>query len=307
MFVIYLTRDESLIEDLVKLGNQILADVDPSNLTDEVEFYNSKEFAGRHQTVPESIDFAASRRERRAEKDHAMEETKPGPERYGQRLFAENDGYSPELPLATKIGYANSCIEILGQVLRNFTGTLPGDKKLAILKTTYLLGLRLLRSMLTLLSDASVEAKRVLANKDNTQPEDREFITEIEKLITVVGQITGVSMCHTISLSVGSPDIEESAYVETLKVVGITHASRLVDLAVKLDHSEEYPFELIKNLQSGFEHNLFAQRVLRDMVFANMRVFDIGWEMRQRVFGVFNARPSSDAAISKSARRLKPN
>lgn len=155
------------------------------------------------------------------------------------------------------------------------------------------------------LSDATVTAREEIAKKDASKAEHRQFIKQVEKMLTVIGQILGGSMIQTISMSVGSPDIEEDAYTETLDKVGRNNATELVDLAVRLDHFEEYPFNLVKRLYKQYEANRFAQRVLKDLVIANMHVFDIGHEMRQRVLTILGAGKPDDSLISRAGKRLK--
>lgn len=304
MFVIYLTHDRELIDYLLEMASLILHEVPPSDLTNEVDFYNSRAHAGVDRAAPGNIDLDASRQKRREAADAKQE-------RQGNGEIAPTSPdiaigcYSDELPLNTKLDYARNCMEILGQILRNFTGSLPGDRKIAILKATYLLGLRTLRALLTVLTDASARATEEIAKRDLKKAEDREFVKVIERLLTVIGQIVGASVVREISLNIGSPDIDEDAYSETLDAVGSNNATELVDLAIKLDHGEAYPYNQVKKLRKMFAANRFADRVLRDLVIANMHVFDIGRPMRQRVLALWNAGPPGSAVLSQSTKRLK--
>jgi hypothetical protein len=155
------------------------------------------------------------------------------------------------------------------------------------------------------LSDATITAKEEMAKLDASKPEHRQFIKQVEKLLTVIGQIMGGSMIQTISLSVGSPDIEENAYAEILDSIGHNNATELIDLSIRLDHFEEYPFNRIKALYRDFAKNRFAQRVLKDLVIENMHVFDIGHEMRQRVLATLEVAKPGDSLLSRSGKRLK--
>jgi hypothetical protein len=304
MFVIYLTHDPQLMDELIALGDSILADVAPAELTSEVEFYNSKDFAGVQSTVPEVVDLNASRQRRRESADRAAanENARETDEEFG--LSISQDGYTDQLPLGTKLDYALRCIEVLGQVLRNFTGSLPGDRKMQILRTTYLLGLRALRVMLESLQEATVHAKEEIAKRDLKRSEDRKFVKSIEHLLTILGQMVGSSVVGMISLNVGSPDIDESAYADTLKLLGANGATELIDVAIKLDHSKEYPYGQLKTMLNEYRRNRFVNRVLRDLIISNMHIFDIGREMRQRVHGLLKTDPS-DASLSKTGKRLK--
>jgi hypothetical protein len=114
----------------------------------------------------------------------------------------------------------------------------------------------------------------------------------------------GASVLRSISLSVGSPDIQEAAYSDTLDRIGRNNATELVDLAIKLDHFEAYPFEEIKRLKRQCGENRFAENVLRDLVIANMYVFEIGREMRQRVIATLKVTSPGPAALSRNKKRF---
>jgi hypothetical protein len=241
MFVIYLTHDGELMDALLQMGKIVLSEFAPSDFRQEVEFYNSKDFAGIDRQAPETVDLDASRRHRREEAD--LSKRQQAPEQDSSFTFlADGRAYSEALPLGTKLEYAMSCIEMLGQVLRNFTGSLPGDRKMAILETTYELGLRSLRAMLTSLGAATLHVNDQIAKRDTSKPEDKQLVKQIQKLLTILGQIVGGAMIHAVSLNVGSADIDDSAYAETLDKIGRNDATEMIDLAIKLDHSTEYPY-----------------------------------------------------------------
>jgi hypothetical protein len=77
MFVIYLTHDDQLTDELVAIGQRILSEFEPSDLTQDVEFYNSKDFAGVEQPVPQSVDLEASRQQRRTAVDKSRKSGEP--------------------------------------------------------------------------------------------------------------------------------------------------------------------------------------------------------------------------------------
>ena len=304
MFVIYLTHDDALTDELVRMGDEVLSELQPSELTDEVEFYNSKDYAGIDRRAPECIDLDASRQRRREAADRARQTQVEDVKRPQLSPIIDGIGYSSDLPLRTKLQYATSCLEILGQILRNFTGSLPGDRKLMILKTTYLLGLRALRAVLSVLGDATLRVKEEIALRDMKKASERQFAKSMERFLTIIGQIIGVSMFQQISMNVGSPDIEETAYADTISEIGRNNATELIDLTIKLDHSAEYPFEQIKALKKLYSDNRFALMVLKDLVIANMHVFEISREMRQRVQALLDAGPLSEGVLSRGTKRL---
>src|SRR5260370_42102790 len=55
MFVIYLTHDEALTDELPKIGGELLSEVLPTSLTDEVEVYSSKGYARLDMSATDCI------------------------------------------------------------------------------------------------------------------------------------------------------------------------------------------------------------------------------------------------------------
>jgi hypothetical protein len=58
-------------------------------------------------------------------------------------------------------------------------------------------------------------------------------------------------------------------------------------------------------LYNQFSSNRFAQFVLRDLVIANMHVFELTREMRQRVLATLESGKPDDEILSKAGKRLK--
>jgi hypothetical protein len=302
MFVIYLTNDDGLTDELVALGQDILSDFAPSDLTTEVDFYNNEADPRRERAIPESVDLEQSRLHRRELADE--NQRRPVSENNtGSVLPIPGEAFSNLMPLDLKLDYARSCLQILGQVLKNFAGTLPGPQKLLILNTTYLLGLRILRALLESVKDSSTKVRNALAITKQEKPEFAPLAKKVEFLLTMMAQIVGVSIIRLISLSVGSTDIEGRAYSITLEEIGRNNATQLVDLSIKLDHFESYPLKEIKTLKSDYSQNRFAYRILRELVIDQMHVFKMDREMRQRVLSLLSAEPSNPLGLLRGGNK----
>ena len=303
MFFIYMTHDEPLTDFIIALGQKVLDDVTESNLTDEVDFYNSKDFVGvGTQPIPESVDLEVSRRDRREREDRVQ---KPVTDLdAGWNIHVPDNPYSSTMSVSDKLSYADSCVEVLGQILRNFTGSLPGDRKLLILDATYRLGLRNLHAILRLLSEATIFVRESLAKVNPKTDAEKRFVKSIQRFLLVVGQLVGTSTFHNLSLSIGSPDIEETAYEEVLERVGRTNATELINLAIKLDHFEGYPVEDIRRLHRQFAANRFADDALKGLVISHMHVFHISRETRQKVLAIWGRTPD-DGMLVRATKRFK--
>jgi hypothetical protein len=305
MFVVYLTHDGQLTDTLVNIGDEILSEISESDLTTEVDFFNNRDHGTVERKIASSIDLEANRQRRResADEAHALKSKSDQP--LQMDLFTSSTGYSNNLDLEIKLEYAIECMEILGQILRNFTGSLPGEQKLKILSTTYRLGLRTLRALLTKIDEFRIEMKEEASGQSGPIVKTSDFIKGLEKLLLMFAEIVGVGMFQMISTNVGSAEIEQQAYMEAQKIVGKTDATDLINLAIKLDNSDEYPLGQIRELVKQFESNYFATRMLGDLVVANMHVFDIGREMRQKVVNLLGIRQVTEEMMRSDNRRLK--
>src|SRR5205823_14529118 len=148
-----------LTDELLATAKSILADIPLADFSDDdVGFYNSKEAVHLIPDIPETADFDKTRHGRRQAEDSFAEQQ--------AALRLCNDSYSEQLPITTKLVHAEAYVEILGQILRNFTGSLPGKAKSDILETTFSLALRSLKAQLIMLRGITGDLKKAIVEVD---------------------------------------------------------------------------------------------------------------------------------------------
>lgn len=304
MFFVYLTHDEGLTDHLLDFANEILAESEESSLTVEIGFYNDRSTDGRlaTQTLPQKVDLEASRKRRREQEDEQATSRVNDSE---WRVTPEPRRYSSELPISEKLDYANSCMEALGQILRNFTGSIPGDRKLQILTACYRLGLRSLRTMLQGLEDVTQYSRGEFAKSDVKSEAQKQFIKSFERFLLIVARLLGAASLQRLSLNLGSPEIAEGAYDEVLRTVGSTNATKLINLAIKLDHYETYPLNEVRRLHLEFAKNGYADDLLKSLVISHMHTFALERGTRAAVLAIWGVK-ADDSILGKANKRFKP-
>ena len=86
--------------------------------------------------------------------------------------------------------------------------------------------------------------------------------------------------------------------------LGDTDATKLLSVALRLDHVDGFPYERVKTLVERFKDgNPYAFRVLVHMVLDNLDVFDCGWEMRQKVCSLIGVK-TTPRLIGAAGRRF---
>lgn len=302
MFLLYMTRDSTgLIDRLTANADRIYAIEKPATLEADVAFLNEIGTEDQFE-IPESVDVAQRRKEQREARDRAEKSAAVlnGPER-------EEFVYSEDLPDAKKFHLAYKHLELLGQVLRNFPGSLPGPHKLAILRSTYLLALRLLGSLFNLFRTSFQHYVDIIRKSsqesDSKIPEDLRTIRGlVDQLIILLNRLVTVGILMKISSNVGLQDLE-NAYSGVLKLLENTNAVRLVDLAIKLDHAPGFPEADVADLHAHLSHNAFADSVLRDLVLLHIVKFDVPRPLRQRLTKLFGVKANLPALMDPSRKR----
>jgi len=298
MFIIYLARDASgVIGNLVANANAIYKGETPAELGPEVGFLN--QFCGEPKILlPEVVDTDDTRRERREFRDRI--------DRDGQAIVGRGTRefkYSDDLSDTDKLDLAYRHIEVLGQVIRNFPGSLPGQEKIAILRATYLLGLRLMSVVIGLLR-GSVAVYRDALSKALKEDEHtaEEFRVLLDALMIIIARICVLGLLKRISGSVGVADLMD-AYRETLRQVGANNATRLIDLSIRLDKLLDFPESIVRQLHKDLSGNPFAGTVLADLVTSHILTFGLDRATRQSMAALFKIAPNTPLLIDPNRKR----
>jgi hypothetical protein len=289
MFIIYFARDASgVVRKLVDGANRVYANEAPASLESEVAFLN--QFCEQPEVeIPEKVDVKANREDRREFRDRI--------DRSERDIVYPRDReflYSEELSDKEKFDLAYKHIELLGQVIRNFPGSLPGPEKLAILKSTYLLGLRAMTVIFRLLESSTGMFREALtkAGKKDQDADANKLRRAVDGLMLMISRICTIVMLKKVSSSVGVPDLE-GAYSETLQQVGSNNATRLIDLSIKLDHFEGFPETDVRELHRLFTRNAFADWALADLVMSHIAIFGVDRKTHQSMTALFKMKPNT--------------
>ena len=303
MFSVYFARhSDEIVERLVSNANQIYRPEKPADLDKDVDFLNKLGDQSAPVVPDGEIDVAQARAERREFRDKIEKDLSSLPDRPPQAVV-----YSENLSDTDKFDLAYRHIELLGQVIRNFPASLPGPEKLEILKATYLLGLRLLTALLRMLR-TTIEVNReqlvatAKAQAGKSGATEEKLRNMVDALLLIVSRLATFSVIKRISMSVGVADLEE-AYKESLKLVGVTNATQLIDTSIKLDHFVEFPLADIRSLHKQFDKNPFADTILADLVVGHIMVFDVNNRIRQHMAAIFKFKANTPMLMDPNKKK----
>lgn len=260
----FLTKDPFVIDVLLSQARAILTDVQDCNVVTDTKFLRN---LGEEvpKLVVERFDVQENRRALLARRD----------EEEAQEQESDTDlERQPDDPIFILIS-AMKMIEVLGQVLRNLSGSIEADKKVEIAGECVSLGLRLLRFVLEGI-ERDREGLAVLVfeimRRHRVSTDPRVISNETKIIISNLGDAVGFSVVRHISAAVGHESLARvfELLVNQKKMVSY----RIVSFSIELDHYHAFPFGALAKLKAQVERKSpYAMHLLRSLVWQHVYVF----------------------------------
>jgi Calcineurin-like phosphoesterase len=270
-FLTYLAKDSIVIEAIRAKAKGIYADAAPATLEDDSAF-----FGGLLAEIPKRVYSDRPAKESRREINRALDRANGNTSKSTDK----------EVDDTLRLNVAFKTLQILGQVIRNFPGSLLAEQKAEIAEECYLLGLR---SMSMILRSLGQNAEALVATitehifgsnerpkeltKERTEKAVRRFLAWIINLFAA-------SVVKRISGAVGSETLRKT--FEAVRVKGNTTAFDLIDISIKLDHFARFPEEEITEFVRTSGEMALAMQVLRDLIVMHFYRFPRDFRVKQR-------------------------
>ncbi len=293
MFVIYLTKDPDLIEHILQNAKKVFAEISPCDFKQDVAFLNNL-------TSPPTLELPASsveenRQQRRVQLDELGDTFAQKPTDQSE-IVAYDDQMSPVL----KISFALRTLDLMGQVLRNFPGSLRKEIKVEIAKASYRLGLRLLHVFLGTM-EIHIDQVRDLAREAIRLNKPKESAAEIDRMANeaafFLARIAGFGLIKRVSYSVGAKVLERT-YKSVHTIEGGSVPVSVIDLSIRLDHLP-FPESEIRGLWARVRDNLYAATVTRDLVANHLYLHNVENRRRQSIESLLDIRTQRSLSAHK--------
>jgi hypothetical protein len=297
IFYLYMSKDRTLIEHILSNAENLFASAGMSDLDKDLAFVNALYGTPPKLEAP-SVDTDRNREEYRERRDEAA----------NSEAASEADE-APETPGTHDVDFAFQSMNIMGQVLRNFPADLRADLKLRLTQESYHLGLRALRAFLRDLS-TNIEAFRrdmfehfKLLQPFSRRPSDADLQAVADKAVIAFTEIIVFGSIKKISVSVGVEELRDT-YEAVRAKAGEDHVpTRMIDLAIKLDHFARIPERDVEDLKKRLQGNPAAYTTLRVLVGEFLYLFPVDHRVRQRMINLLDFQPG--AATMSASKMVK--
>jgi hypothetical protein len=275
IFYVYLTKDPLIIKEMLLNTKGIFSEHEPCDMDSSIQF-----LVAATKAAPKMKYVETDPKESKGRYLRALDSSEK------QKVEEEDVSETPEdkeLNDVLKINVAFKTIQIMGQILRNFPGSLKGDVKFEVARETYLLGLRALGMIMKRLQmDANVIktfVKEYLKEKKGIS-DVGDLNRQADEFIFWFGVVLGGSIIQRISYSVGSDKLEETYRDLTKGEKSLP--LRLVDISIKLEHFTLPTAEII-SLNKELNKNIYAQTILKTRVLHHFYLYYVKPKFRQQL------------------------
>jgi hypothetical protein len=283
MFLIHHSPQNFILETIIEEAKNIFKEVSQFTFAkEELTKINSsikkEKLKLENRTLDESRSLELEQKEN-SDKINSLKHTK-------DRDEADYNEEIQELNQFATLNVAFKMIEILGEITKNYSGSLDGDIKYELIKETYSVGLRSLKSLIEFFEINHellvVEIKDVIAKK--------QYVTDDKIHETVGNMIFGmVSSISTgivkkIAKAIASKDLIE-IYQEILDEDTANMAIQLINQGIDLDFQGGLNVAKIEKLHKAlqYDNNRLADSVLKKIVLEHIYMFDLDFSKKQSI------------------------
>jgi hypothetical protein len=300
VFYLYLTMDIELIQRMLGAARAIFAEYRPCDLESGMDYVNDLFFAPPKREL-KTAGGEATREEYLSRLD---EEPDALPE---QKINPQEVTYHSGLEISLKLNIAFKMLHLLGQILKNFPGSLKGQLKLEIALECYHLGLRALRACFELsrehFDDIKAFIEAALRERLRLNPEESR-LPSAERVMLGLFLAATFGVIKRVSYAVGHEQLKLT-YDDVMGVESGRLATSMIDLSIKLDYfPKDIPRAEIVDIERRVRGNHFCHVVLQDLVYQFLYLFPTTFWERQKLGHLVGIKVSDPRLYEERTKKL---
>ena len=277
LFLAHLSKDPTVIGELLQAAKARFPQQSPMTLDADVKFLE-----GLGLTLPnvvyEERDTRTNREAVLATFDQANPPDNGAIDITSNELEAQVDVDNPVVQFYSAIRH----LDILGQILKNFPGSLEGSAKLEIARECYQLGLRSLSAIFDIIDSEQTEILKQISDiiKENN-PRFTSLEADNRARETLIGMthVLTYGMILRISKAVGSRDLFKT--FERLMKESDSAAYKLINSALEIDNRAEFPEIAIRRAVREFKDDVLPLSVLRHLVVSHFQLYPVEYTTKK--------------------------
>lgn len=278
VFLAHLSSDPFVLDTMMTAARRLFEDHPEWDTDAQTEYLNTLvEHTPKLALLERSLE--ENRVEELARIDDGRDDDSSDDEAQTERDFAA------EMEPVLKLNSAFKTIQIVGQILRTYSGSLDGQRKVELAEVCYRLGLRLLGFVFGSFGEHGEEFVRgIVGHVARARPEAAiERITiEANAFMFALFERVSFGVIRHVSQSLGHDEL--APVFRELERIGDNRTPfRMIDLSIKLDHFKQPPADEAIALYEEEKENLLVATVIRHLVWYHLYLFPTEYRIRQKL------------------------
>lgn len=304
IFLFYLTNDEKMMQLILAKTKEQYSDFAPCDYDRDFEFTNRllsldpPELTLNDPSNPEThLDYR-----RKVDENSEVDEAASEPAYEDEDRIKEHD-----IDDYLRINMALKLMQILGQIVRNVPGSITGELKLEIIQEAYLVGLRLMQYIASLMRENVEEVRDHFASlirKELRIDNPQELMIKTSAILTDLIYMAATGIIQRISNAVGSAHLSET--YPLIDASSIKVPAMLIDVAIQLDHSVVFPKRDVIASYKVLEKNYIPRIVLRSIVRDYFYKYPEDHALRQSVCDQLGIKVNEVGFIGSASKKILP-
>ncbi|MEN0064880.1 MAG: metallophosphoesterase [Myxococcota bacterium] len=278
LFLSHLSSDPFVLDTMIEAAASLFEDQPEWNTDRQTKYLNelvaeTPTLALGDRTVEENRNEELEKRDRA----EAVSESSPWED--------DPDAFDEEIRPILMINSAFKTIQIIGQILRNYPGSLDGKRKVELADHCYRLGLRVLHYLYSVMESHGEDfLKAIIEYVSKLRPESRrhQVTMEANSVLFALCERMAFGVIRHVSQSVGLEELSP-VYREVERLGESRTPFRLIDLSIKLDHNRSTPAEQAIRLYEDERRNTLVATIIRRLVWYHLYLFPSSYKVRQRL------------------------
>jgi predicted MPP superfamily phosphohydrolase len=299
IFIAYLSRDKRIIYGLIRSAKKIFSDIEPCDLDSHIEFVNKLQ-----EKLPEIVLPEGEAEDHKKDILRKKDEAEENDNKKGDDSLKESG--QKKINEVLSLNRAFKTLQIMGQILKNFSGSLEGRIKADITKECFNLGLRSLNVLFSFFENdlaGVLEKLAEIIGKKSGSISPEEKMKRSKEMIFYFCELLSFGMIKRISHAVGSEKLVLT--YEDIQVSSSSNAIEFVQTAIRLDHFRQFPEKKILALWGKVSKSVFGSTLLKLMVAEHFYLFPRPYSLRQSICDKLGISYKKQLLASTKVRRLE--
>lgn len=298
LFLCHLSKNNIMISEIIKNAKGIFESGEIYKLEDtgkgicelydkipEILLPETKPEENRKKilTIQDELEYNQSSEKNRhsSEKQKLIEKKQETEENQNNELDEED-----ELDKVFEISKAFKTLQILGQIMKNYPGSLKADIKYEGITECYNLGARTIGIFMNIVDSNFEEIMQdlidVYIEKNKGRDIDNKNLKENAKnTLFRICEMVVIGIIKRVSSSVSNEKLNET-YKDILNNNKNT-MFELIDIAIKMDSLRNFPEREVAILSNKLKQNYFAKSILRILVSQHFYFYECDYNIKQRI------------------------